>query len=171
MKKLVHAALALSMSVGLGTTPCLAATPTPVPGGANAVSAVSGNLGQPIFNGVLRLTIVELRPANADEISSVGGLVGQQKAMAMTVLLSNGLHQNFADLVRYTLADKDNVAFEIPDHTITPNPLSILQAASARQKAVFIVDKDFVPVKLVVTCASCSPSLKFRAVRVTLAPT
>jgi hypothetical protein len=145
-----------------------APSPTPVPGGANAVTGVSGAVGQTLFNGILRVTIVNVQPASPDELASLGGIPPTQKALTMTALLRNGQTASFIDLLKYTLADKDDVTFEIPDHTITPNPPSILQGAAFRQKAIFPIDKDFVPVKLIVTCASCSARQKFTAFRVRL---
>jgi len=41
------------------------AAPTPVPGGANGISALSGKIGDTVFNGVLRIQITALREATA----------------------------------------------------------------------------------------------------------
>jgi hypothetical protein len=48
--------------------------------------------------------------------------------------------------------------------------LHILQGAAARQFAVFTVDLDFVPVKLIVQCATCGSRSGFRAVRFSIPP-
>ena len=55
--------LALSIGFSLLAGAWVTASPTPVPGGANQVSALSGTIGQTIFNGVLRIKVVELRDA------------------------------------------------------------------------------------------------------------
>jgi hypothetical protein len=44
------------------------AAPTPVPGGANQVSAISGTFGQTIFNGVLRVNVSEVRAATPVDV-------------------------------------------------------------------------------------------------------
>ncbi len=40
---------------------------TPPPGGANQISAMSGRVGQRIFNGVLRVTVQTVHDATADD--------------------------------------------------------------------------------------------------------
>ena len=142
-----------------------AATPTPVPGGANEVHALSAKLGDTVFTGVLRVKIEELREATAAD--NPGRLFpnADQKVMVMKVLLHNGTTQTFTDLISYTLADSDGITTPIPAYDTTDANLHILQGAAARQTAMFLVDKDFVPVKLIVQCASCSPGMHFQAIR------
>jgi len=158
--------LAICLIVSIGTT--AGSTPTPVPGGANQVSAVSGKIGQVIFNGVLRVQVKELRDATAADhpeqlLPSAG-----QKVMIMTVLLKNGSHSDFTDLISYTLADADEVTFAIPSYMVSPANLNILQGGAARQTALFTVDQNYKPTKVIVQCPSCNSSLGFKAVRFTL---
>src|SRR5579872_700681 len=97
--------VALSIGFSFLAGAWVTASPTPVPGGANQVSALSGTIGQTIFNGVLRIKVVELRdatPADHPEQELPGA---NQKVMVMTVLLRNGIHDAFTDLMEYTLAD------------------------------------------------------------------
>jgi hypothetical protein len=143
------------------------AAPTPIPGGANGVSAVSGQLGTTVFNGVLRVKITSLRAANAGEIPDTSP-AADQKVMFFEALLSNGTHDEFTDLVTYTLADKDGVSVDIPTNALKNANLHILQGASQRQSEAFPIDKDFVPTKLIVQCATCGAHSGFRAIRFTI---
>ncbi len=141
---------------------------TPIPGGANQVRAVSGKVGDTVFNGALRIKIAELREATADDNPSRLAPSPDQKVLVMTILLRNGLHTPFIDLVNYTLADKDDVSVQVPSSEITNANLNIQQGAAARQVAMFLVDKSFVPVKVLVQCATCSTTSPFRSVRFTV---
>lgn len=165
----IHTA-ALSIGLGFLATVSAAAapTPTPVPGGANQVKALSGSIGQTIFNGVLRIDVQELRDAtDADNPHQVLP-EPNQKVMVMNVLLRNGSHEAFIDLLTYTLADKDGVTYQIPSNLIAHANVNILQGAAARQSAIFPVDKDFVPTKLIITCGTCSNRSPFKNVRYTI---
>ena len=153
---------------GMFATPSSASTPTPVPGGANQVSALSGKIGETVFNGVLRIQIQELRNATAADNPASMLPQADQKVMVMKVLLRNGAQADFIDLLTYTLADRDGVTFEIPSHLITGINPHILVAGAARQSALFVVDKDFVPVKLIVRCATCAAATNFKAIRFTM---
>ncbi len=165
--------LPLALALGLGALLLASAdaTPTPVPGGANAIVALSGKTGETVFNGVLRIQLTELRDATdaeaKDPLSPSAG--ADKKVMFMSALLKNGKTDTFTDLLTYTLADKDSVAVEIPSAYIKHANPNILQGAAVRQSAVFVVDKDFVPVKLIVACATCGKSEGFRPVRFTVA--
>jgi hypothetical protein len=144
------------------------AVPTPVPGGANQVNAVSGTAGEPMWNGVVRLKVQELRDAVADDHPETLLPGPSQKVMVFRASLRNGTTKQFAELLTYTLADKDDVAFEIPSQYLQPSPLVVAQGAAARVGGLFIADKSFVPVKLLIQCATCGTSTHFRAFRVKL---
>lgn len=160
-------ALALMLLVLSPFVANAAPKPKPTPGGANQVSALSGKLGQTLWNGVLRFKLVELRDATpADHPESVAPLPNQ-KAMVLTAIIKNGTPSTWGELVSYTLADKDEISFPIPGHFFTPVALNIQQGAAAKQTALFLVDKDFVPVKLIFSCGSCAPG-KFKPFRVTI---
>lgn len=145
-----------------------AAESTPVPGGANQVKALSGKLGDTIFNGVLRITPQSLAYTTAPDDLNYVNTSGGKKVMKLTVLLRNGAKDNFTDLMSYTLADKDDVTVDIGSSTLHPGNLNILQGSAARQIAIFTVDPDFVPVKLIVRCATCGSHSAFRALRFTI---
>lgn len=165
-KTVITAAVALTLAMpGSKTLAASAATPTPVPGGANEVNALSAKIGETVFTGVLRVKIEELRDATAADNPGRLFPSASQRVMVMKALLHNGMHENFTDLLSYTLADKDGVTVPIPAYDTTNANLNILQGGAARQTAMFLVDKDFVPVKLIVQCASCSSNVHFKAVR------
>jgi hypothetical protein len=155
---------ALALAI-LTTTANASPKATPTPGGANQVSAVSGKLGQDLWNGVIRFKLVELRDATAAD--NAGSLAGpNEKVMVATAIVKNGTSGTWGNLVTYTLADKDEVSFSIPMHFFTPVSLTIQQGAAARQTAMFPIDKNFVPVKLIFTCTTCGA--KFKAFRVAI---
>jgi hypothetical protein len=150
----------------VGTT-AVAGSPTPAPGGANEVNAISGKVGDTLWNGVLRFKVVEVRDATAaDHPESVGPLPSQ-KVMVVTTIIRNGTPATWGELVSYTLADKDDISFEIPGHFFTPVALTIQQGAAVKQTALFPVDKTYVPAKLIFQCTSCAKG-KFKAFRVTI---
>jgi lipopolysaccharide biosynthesis regulator YciM len=159
-------ALALGLVALTGLT--AGAKPTPVPGGANQVSALSAKVGQTVFNGMLRIQVTALREATAADHPEKLMAPAGQKVMIMTVLLKNGAHRDFVDLISYTLADADEVTFAIPPYMITPSNLNIQQGAAARQTAMFSVDPNFKPTKLLVQCPSCGHSEGFRPIRFTI---
>jgi hypothetical protein len=153
--------------IGLGAA-IASASPTPVPGGANQVNALSGKVGDTIFNGVLRVKVTELRDATAADNPDRLHPSADQKVMVMTVLLRNGTQRDFIDLIEYTLADADDVSLAIPTSEVSNANLHIQQGAAARQTAMFLVDKSYVPTKVLVQCVSCSPSEHFKSLRFTV---
>jgi hypothetical protein len=152
-----------SVLLTLLTTTAAGAAPTPLPGGANEVSAQSGVLGRAVWNGAVRMTLVYLRDATPEEAATNPPLAGK-KDMAYEVKFRNGLHDDFVDLVEYTLADKDDVTVAVPPIA----ELKILQGAAAVQKGVVAVDTDFVPVKLIAQCVTCPAHSPFKTVRFTI---
>jgi hypothetical protein len=160
------AGLAIAIAIGAMST-AVEAAPTPVPGGANQVSAISGTVGQTVFNGVLRINVTEVRAATPDEIAKFLPTPAQ-KVLSFTVLLRNGTTSNFIDLVEYTFADKDGIAVDVPTADYTHANLNIQQGAAQRQVGVFAVDKDFVPAKVIVKCATCGTRTAFKTVRISI---
>ncbi len=165
--------LALGALLSIALLTSAEAAPTPAPGGANQVSALSGKIGQTVFNGNLRIKIVELREATASDTQGIQyppTPTAAQKTMYMRVLLNNGTHDVWFGIVHYTLADKDAISVEIPTNAVVKPSLRILQGAAARQTALFVVDKDFVPTKLIVNCSTCAANAGFRPIRFTISP-
>ena len=169
MSSRVFAAL-LTAAVIFGSFVPAGAAPTPIPGGANQVKAVSGNAGDPMWNGMVRYKVQELREARPEEHPETLLPGPNQKVMVFRASLRNGTAKQFAELLTYTLADKDDVTFEIPSHYLTPAPLVVAQGAAARIGGLFLADKSFVPVKLLIQCATCGTPNRFGAFRVKLPP-
>jgi hypothetical protein len=144
------------------------AAPTPIPGGANQLKAIDGKIGDTIFNGVLRITVQTVRDATADDHPEKMLPGPNQKVMVMTVLLRNGMHADFIDLLSYSLADAEDVVFQIPSNWVSPGNLHIIQGAAARQNAMFLVDKDYKPIKLIIQCPTCSSTTHFRSLRLAI---
>lgn len=165
----VRALVLAVLACGLGV-PAVSAAPTatPVPGGANQVDALSGKLGQTLFNGIVRLKVDEVRDATADDHPEAALPGADQRVMVLSALARNGTHADFTEVLTYTLADNDDVTFEIPSYLIKPNPVKILQGGAARQRALFLVDAGYHPTKLIVRCTTCSTSHPFRPFRLTL---
>ena len=162
--------IALTIATVAAAATLASAAPTPVPGGANQVKAVSGTIGQTVFNGVLRVKILELRDATPADHPETIGASASKKVMVINVLVRNGSHDSFTGGLGYTLADKDDVSFEIPENGITHADLNVLQAAAEKQSSMFAVDKDFVPVKLIVTCLTCPNNSPFKSIRFKIPP-
>jgi len=146
------------------------AAATPIPGSANQVKAISGNAGEPMWNGIVRYKLQELREARPEEHPETLLPGPNQKVMVFRASLRNGTDKQFAELLTYTLADKDDVTFEIPNHVLTPAPLVVAEGAAVRIGGMFVTDKSFVPVKLLIQCATCGTPNRFGAFRVKLAP-
>ncbi len=164
-------ALVALTCASLATVPVLGSpTATPIPGGANQVTGVAGKVGDQLFNGIVRLQVLEVRDATPADHPETMMVPADQRVMVMTTVVRNGLHRNFIDLITYSLADKDDIAYVIADHWIKPNPLNLPQGAAARQTAMFPVDKNYVPVKMLVQCATCNAQTHFVAFRVALPP-
>ncbi|MBV9439397.1 MAG: MoaD/ThiS family protein [Candidatus Eremiobacteraeota bacterium] len=162
------AALGTACAVAVFVAAAPSPRPSTVPGGANQVDAVSGSVGDTLFNGVVRLQVQELRDAVAADHPEAALPGANQRVMVLTALVRNGTHAEFTEVLTYTLADADDVAFEIPSYKIAPNPVHMLQASAAKQHAVFLVDAAYHPTKLVVTCTTCSKSAHFRAFRLAI---
>ncbi len=168
---MIFGRISIACALGAALLTSADAAPTPVPGGANGLVALAGKTGETVFNGVLRIKILQLRDATDEEAksSSAPGFSADQKLMYVEALLNNGSHETFTDLLTYTVADKDAITVQVPSYLIKHANPSILQGAALKQSALFAVDKDFVPAKLIVACASCSPGQHFRPVRFTVA--
>ncbi len=166
----MFAAAFLTVAVILGHSLANAAAPTPLPGGANQVKAVSGAAGDPMWNGTVRFKVRELRDARAADHPETLLPGPNQKVMVFDAMLRNGSPKQFAELLTYTLADKDGVTFEIPSQYLKPSPLVVAQGAAAHIGGLFIADSGFVPVKLLIQCATCGTATRFPAFRVKLSP-
>lgn len=139
------------------------AAPTPVPGGANQTSGVSGSLSQTLFNGTLRIKSMSLKDAvPADHINpNAPG----ERALVFRTIVSNGTKHEDHGYFDASLADANGI-------TIAGRPLdsgwSLEPGAAAHAVNGFSVPHDFVPVRLVLI-ESAHP--KARAFRIAIRPT
>jgi hypothetical protein len=157
-----------TVALALGLTVSAPAAPTPVPGGANQIGALSGKVGQTLFNGILRVTVQTVHDATADDHPEKDLPGADQKIIVMNVLIKNGWHDTFGYLMEYTLADADSVTKQIGQPYIHPASLGIEQGAAARQIVRVPVDKTFRPVKLLIECGGCPDNMHFRPLRITI---
>ena len=164
----ILAAALLTAAATFGRLVPSGAEPTPVPGRANHVKAVSGAVGEPMWNGVVRYKVQELRDARPEDHPETLLTGPNQKVMVLRASLRNGTPKQFAELLTYTLVDKDEVTYEIPNHFLAPSQLVVAQGAVARIGGLFLADKNFIPVKLLIQCASCVASTGFGAFRVSV---
>jgi hypothetical protein len=138
------------------------AAPTPVPGGANQTSGVSGSMAQTLFNGTLRIRGMSLKDAvPADHINpNAPG----ERALVFRATVSNGTKHEDHGYFDATLADANGI-------TIAGRPLdsgwSLERGAAAHVVNGFSIPHDFVPVRLVLI-ESAHP--KARAFRIAIRP-
>ena len=139
----------LTITVAFCAVPAFAATPPP--GGANQVNAVEGNLGDTLFNGEVRLRSGALRAASSDELSQILP-ASDKKVIVYTATMSNGTHENFTGLFDYAIVDPDGVSISAEGRYVEPNPPpNVPPGAAWQQEVAFLVPKDFVPAKIVIT--------------------
>ena len=140
--------LALALSATVCTRSTADAKPTPIPGGANQKQAVSGTLGQMLFNGKVRLEIDVVREETPEEAADLHPFAGQ-KVVHIEGILRNAMHETVTIRPEYTLADKDDVTQKVG--VLDVPVVTLEQGAAGKQKIRTLVPKDFVPVKLIVT--------------------
>lgn len=143
--------LLLALMLGGTATPALA-VPTPVPGGANQTSGVSGNMSQVLFNGKLRIREMSLREAVLGEhYAHMSPPSDAQRAIILRLIVSNGTHHENHGYFNASLADADGI-------TITGSVLddgwSLEPGAAARWAIGFNVPRDFVPTRIVLIQAA-----------------
>jgi len=150
-------AVAIGVNGGSAT-----AAPTPVPGGANQLPGVSGNLSQVLFNGTLRIRGMSLK--NAVPSDNVHPNAAGERALVFRVIVSNGTHHEDHGYFDATLADANGI-------TVTGRPLddgwSLQPGAAARASTGFSIPADFVPTRIILIEAA---HFKARAFRISLRP-
>ena len=130
------------------TLPALsAASPTPVPGGANQVAGVEGRFGSTLFNGELRVKALSLTKATAaDNLPSIAG----KQWLIFRALVSNGTKSTYGGYFNASIVDADGVTVSAVGGNMNPYPATnILPGAAWRQQISFNVPSDFVPTKIV----------------------
>lgn len=131
--------------------------PSPVPGGADATTGVSGTLAQTLFNGTLRLRAMSLK--DAAPADNVHPAAAGERAIVFHAIVSNGTHHENHGYFDATLSDADGI-------TITGRPLddgwSLEQGAAARTATGFSIPSTFTPTKLVLREAAAPHDRAFR---------
>jgi hypothetical protein len=161
-QRAIHVCSMLTAFVLGGGTLLANAAPTPVPGGANQTSGVSGSMSQTLFNGTLRIKGMSLKDAGpADHINpNAPG----ERALVFRSIVSNGTKHEHHGYFDASLADANGI-------TIAGRPLdsgwSLEPGAAAHAVNGFSVPHDFVPVRLVLI-ESAHP--KARAFRIAVRP-
>lgn len=166
IRALSAVAVAAALSLAPSGTP---ASPTPIPGGANQITALSGTVGQTLWNGMARVKINEVRDATPDDHPESLYPSARQKAMVITGVMKNGTNAVFINLMSYTLADADDVTIAIPSHLFTSGvTVNIAQGAATKVQALFLVDKNYRPTKLLVQCETCGKPNRFKPFRIAI---
>ncbi len=126
-----------------------AASPTPVPGGANQAAGVAGTFGQKLFNGEVRIVPKELRDANAaDGLTAAPG----QKWVVFTASASNGT-AHALDMQQFvaSIVDASGDTYQAqPDKAKPMGGLyGVPPGGQWKEQISYEVPADFSPVKIV----------------------
>jgi hypothetical protein len=129
------------------------ASPTPVPGGANQASGVSGAITGELFNGKLRLRKMSLTPT-----TDLG-----DNYLVFSTLIANGTKTNRVVLLEAHLADADGVTLNQRAGDPVGGPCTLAPGAACRNSFRFkITDPQFKPVKVLVQELGNGPQPVFR---------
>jgi hypothetical protein len=123
------------------------AAPTPIPGGANQISGVSGTLSSTLFNGKMRIRKMQLRPSTAAEATASAG----SSALTFVFLVSNGTSAPRAGNFSASMADADGVTINGHSVSVYSAYYSLQPGMPARATIYFIVPSGFTPVKILLT--------------------
>jgi hypothetical protein len=133
------------------------AAPTPVPGGANQTTGVSGSMSQTLFNGTLRIRGMSLKDAQPDD--HIRPNAPTERALVFRAIVSNGTKRENHGYFDASLADANGI-------TVAGRPLDggwgLEPGAAARAVMGFSIPSDFVPVRLVLVQAAKSKPIAFR---------
>lgn len=169
------AVTALLCAVFSLSLPAFAAAPTPEPGGADAIAAVSGGFNTFVFNGLLRIKATELVAPAAGSLAVPAG----QHYLVLHAIVKNGSTKSYTNYppLDATIVDADGVTIQTSksfgirdDIDFMPRVTSVetyLPGAAWRTQIPFLVPNDFVPVKIVLSV----PGDKHKAFRITVKPT
>ena len=144
-----------AVNLAAAFAPSPAATPTPIPGGANQVKALSGTVGTWLFNGKYRLKIISVGDATPEQLagtSLVNSNGNGKKVIAFPFQMRLGTNKGGDDIMAITITDADDDSSTIPSGWITPNPTpSVTQGAGWKGIAFAIVPTDYKLAKMVIT--------------------
>ncbi|MDQ6779589.1 MAG: DUF3426 domain-containing protein [Candidatus Eremiobacteraeota bacterium] len=165
-------AVLLFLAVLCSTTAVVRGAPTPEPGGADQIAAVSGNFHKWVFNGQLRLRADDFKlPKAGDNIAPDP----QNHYLVLHATMANGSKAPYsAFALEASLADADGVTVQnqktwgvAPDLDLTPGVggvSNVPPGAAWKLQIPFKVPNDFVPVKLLVV----TPDHRFKAFRISI---
>jgi hypothetical protein len=144
----------------------LAATPTPIPGGANQAAGVAGGFGHKLFNGEVRLIPKELRNATPeDDLTAVDG----QKWIVFTAAASNGTSKDL-DMQQFTasIVDEDGDTHQAQPDKVKPmgGVFGVPPGGKWKEQIYFDVPANFKPVKILLRPYDG----KHKAFRITVRP-
>jgi hypothetical protein len=128
---------------------------SPAAGRPERPAAIEGKLGEPLSNGAVRFTLLEVRDARPGDHPEYVVPLASEKVMVVTARVHNVAPKAFAGLLTYTLDAAGDASFLVPGHFLTPATLDLQPGAKAKQSALFPVDKGLVPTVLRLGCASC----------------
>jgi len=137
----------LAGSAALLPSGVIAATATPVPGGANQLAGVSGGLTSTLFNGKMRIRKMQLRASTAAEASPGAG----QTALTFVFLVSNGTNAARSGNFTASIVDADGVAVNGHSVSVYSAYYSLQPGVPARASIYFVLPTGFTPVKILLT--------------------
>jgi len=138
---------ALVVAIGFAFVGLTAATPTPIPGGANQLSGVSGGLASALFNGKIRIRQMTLRPSTSAEFAPADGNTG----LVFSWLASNGTHATRTGYFSASLSDADGVLIEGKALSVYGAFYSLQPGAAAHGSIQFIVPTGYKATKILLT--------------------
>lgn len=158
----------LAAAVTLTVCGPAAATPTPVPGGANQAAAVAGGLHSTLFNGLVRvrnMTLGKLNGTSTEDYPDTADV----HWIAFRALMSNGTAKPL-DMLQFSasIVDADGIAVPAQPDKVRPMGMvsNIPPGGAWRESILFAVPKDFKPAKIVLI----QSNTHYKAFRITLAP-
>lgn len=138
--------------------------PTPVPGGANQLSAIEGSVGKTLFNGEYRLKVTTVRELSAQETAALpagSGAGPDQKVILFQAMIRNGTNHTVFGRITISYADADDVVHS-NGVSGTSGFGNTVPGAAQRFKLTMPVPKDFNPTKVIVSFFSVPERKPFR---------
>jgi len=139
------ATLALALGAAIPNS-AIAATPTPIPGGANQIKGISGTLASTLFNGSLRFKKFVLRKSTPDEQTADPG----STALTLTYIVLNGMNKQAYGGVSASMADADGVVINGHPLGVYGAYFSLVPGAGAKGTLLFELPPGFTPVKILI---------------------
>jgi hypothetical protein len=143
--------LILAAAVLAAFTAPAAATPTPVPGGANQTLAVAGSLHDTLFNGQVRVRKMSIGKPDGSPNESYADNAAE-KWIAFRAVMSNGTAK-VLDMSQFSasIVDADGIVVAAQPDKVRPlGTVNNIPPGGAWKETIFFnVPKDFKPAKIV----------------------